>query len=235
MLKDDEIKYCRNMLDEYSSCHLKISYILVSNNNDQPKHYRIIAYDPVNNDEMYGLDINGDHTAYYSIPEYDFNIEDYLLDDLENGYELGYASLEEHYNFWYAIDQLKDEIEHDDGLQNYLKYCQRNDITPKSIELLGFNKVDITPLYNESIGSYKIIAESSINKETIVLAHSDTAPSPYVTWWTTPNRQYGYESGHYFTKFNEAYSNFKKRSHDLLDNQINRNKNNIKPDKGVER
>ena len=80
--------------------------------------------------------------------------------------------------------------------------------------------------------SYEIIVEMSCNDQSIVLGHSLTAPSPYVTWWTTPDRKYGFESGHYFNNFDRAYSDLSKRSHELLNKQLNYEK---QKDRGAER
>lgn len=229
MLSDEEIKYCREKLNEQTEWFCDFSYILVSNNDDQPKKYKIIAFDKENEENICCLELQGENTNFYHVPEWDFNIEDYLLYDLENGYDMGFAPLEQHYGLWCSIDQWKDEIEHTDGLQSYLKYCKQNDITPKTIGHLGLNKVDITNLYQEMNGSYKIIAEVTCNDESIVLGYSKSNPSPYVTWWTTPNRQHGYDTGCYCTNFNEGYNSLKKRSYDLMEKKLEHQRAKAKP------
>ena len=46
------------------------------------------------------------------ILEWDYNIEDYLLDDLENGFEIEYMTLDEHCGIWYTIDNWREDISH---------------------------------------------------------------------------------------------------------------------------
>ena len=123
------------------------------------------------------------------ILEWDYNIEDYLLDDLENGFEIEYMTIDEHCGIWYTIDNWRDDIFHMEGLQKYLSYCQQHEITSQVISLYSSEHIDISDLYQEANGPYKIIAETSIGSRSIVLGHSSISPSPYVTWDTTPNRK----------------------------------------------
>lgn len=128
--------------------------------------------------------------------------------------------LSEHYGMWASIDMVKDEIEHVDGLQKYLSYCQKNEITSQTISLLGLKDIDIMPLYQEQNNKYKIIAEMNCNNDTIVLGYNKNAGQPYVTWQTTRNRKYGYNNGHYFKEFKDAHRDFKERSHKVMENEL---------------
>lgn len=155
-----------------------------------------------------------------AIPDWDFNVDDYLLQDLENGYGIVYMDQSTHYDVWCSIDGIRDEIQFENGLQKYLAFCQKNDITVKSFSSLGMDKVDIMDLYDESNQGYKIIQELTIDQQTIVLGHSKTNPSPYVTWETNRNRDDGYRSGHYFVNIKDAQRDFEERSKSLFYSKI---------------
>ena len=113
----------------------------------------------------------------------------------------------------------------------YLSYCKKNEITSHVISLFSAEHIDITDLYHESNGPYKIIAETNVGNRAIVLGYSSISVSPYVTWSTTPARKHGYDTGHYFSNYTEAFRDYKKRCNDLLDRHLEFERNNTKPNK----
>ena len=155
------------------------------------------------------------NVAYQNVPDWDFNIDDYLLSDLEDGYQIEYIPLEEHYNIWCAVEEWKDDIQHQDGLYSYLDHCKKSGISPEVISLLGLENVDIMNLYQERNGNYKIIGETKVGDQSVVIAHNPKAPSPFVTWRTTPSRIRGFDIGHYHSRFKDAYD---KEVQDWVDN-----------------
>lgn len=208
--QEEMIKAVKDYLREIDYFNFSVSYILSKTNNYKLEEIMAVARNDDNCEEVIGIKLVDDKSIYYPIADWDFNVDSYLLEDLENGYEFVYAPLQEHYNIWCQIDEWRDEIDHSDGLQKYLSSCQKQNVTKEAIALLGFNKVDITDLYQEVNGNYKIIADMSCGNKAVVLAYNKNAPAQYVTWRTTKNRIRGYDIGCYFTTFKDAYENFEK-------------------------
>ena len=48
---------------------------------------------------------NGYENGYMNVPEWDFNFDSYLFEELQKGYEVGYMSDECHYGVWQTIDE----------------------------------------------------------------------------------------------------------------------------------
>ena len=209
-----------------------INQVLSIKNKDGTTGFQAIAVSQNDPDEIRCVceNIHGKF-EYQKIPEWDYNIEDYLLDDLENGFEIEYMTLDEHYGIWRNIDSCRNEICHDEGLQKYLSYCKKNEITSHVISLFSAEHIDITDLYHESNGPYKIIAETNVGNRAIVLGYSSISVSPYVTWSTTPARKHGYDTGHYFSNYTAAFRDYKKRCNDLLDRHLEFERNKSKPNK----
>ena len=150
---------CSQILSDTDYNSYQISYILAKkeNNTIQYQAYAVSKDDP---EEMICVIFNNeDSYELHSVAAWDFNVDSYLLDDLENDFMIEYMPLEEHYNFWCAIDEWRDEIDHHDGLQNYLSYCHMNGISKHEIGLLQLGEVDIMDLYQEKNAGYTIIAE----------------------------------------------------------------------------
>ena len=104
----------------------EIDYILQMNKSND-HHFIGYATSKENNDEMVYVKFKDKSMSeVYSIPDWDFNVDGYLLSELEQGYTIDYMSLECHYNTWCSIDEWRDELEHTNGLQKYLSYCQKN-------------------------------------------------------------------------------------------------------------
>ena len=123
----------------------------------------------------------------WPIHEWDFNIDENVFAELEDGYEIRYMPLETHFGMWYVLNEYREDINHTEGMQKYLYYCVKHD--------------------------------------------KKTAPSPYVTWSTTKNRQYGYEIGHYFKSKNDAFDDFESRCNALYKATLERNRNILFPKK----
>lgn len=229
--QDEIIKSCRNYLKEINCSNYSISYILCKKEHYDIKEIKAVAHDESNYEDIISIQLTDDEKNNFSVADWDFNVETYLLEDLEHGYEFVFAPLNEHYNIWCQIDEWRDDIEHQDGLQLYLGACQRQGITKEAIALLGYQKVDITDLYQEQNNRYKIIADISCGDKAIVLAYNENAPSQYVTWRTTPNRKRGFDSGYYCSSFKDAYENFEKRCMDMMEDQVAIQKNKCRPNK----
>lgn len=79
--------------------------------------------------------------GYSNIPEWDFNFDTYLFEHLENGYDIAYMEDDVHYGIWQTLNDLYPlDIESKEGVQKYLEYCYKNNITKEYLEdRLQFN------------------------------------------------------------------------------------------------
>lgn len=224
------IDIVRQSFHEHDEKDMKINYILSKRGDSLSPFYLCLASSKLDPDEIRCITLSEDkNVAYQNVPDWDFNIDDYLLSDLEDGYQIEYIPLEEHYNIWCAVEEWKDDIQHQDGLYSYLDYCKKNGITPEVISLLGFENVDIMNLYQERNGNYKIIGETKVGDQSVVIAHNPKAPSPFVTWRTTPSRIIGFDIGHYHSRFKDAYEDYKKRCNEMMEDHLNIQYRKIKP------
>lgn len=216
------IDIARQSFHEHDEKDMKINYILSKKGDTLSPFYLCIASSKLDPDEIRCITLSEDkNVAYQNVPDWDFNIDDYLLSDLEDGYQIEYIPLEEHYNIWCAVKEWKDDIQHQDGLYSYLDHCKKSGITPEVISLLGLENVDIMNLYQERNGNYKIIGETKVGDQSVVIAHNPKAPSPFVTWKTTPSRIRGFDIGHYHSRFKDAYEDYKKRCNEMMEDHLN--------------
>lgn len=202
-------------LSMYDSRNTEINYILTKKNEDATLSF--IAYAKVGNDQDELICVSNipGLIEYSCFPQENYNIDYHLLDDLENGYELAYMSLDCHYDTWCYIHEIRDQVENSAGLQEYLCYCQKNNITPEAISSVLDENINIMNLYKEMNGNYEIIASTSIGNNAIVLAYNPNKKE-YVTWRTTSNRKYGYDIGYYYSNYKDAFKNYQQRCNDML-------------------
>lgn len=208
----------RNQMFRDLHIHANVIYVL-KNDSDE---IRALACDSDEPFRMFGVTGRMNRELFINtIPDWDFNVDTYLFEDMEQGFDIAYMPILEHYDVWCAIKSLEGEIDHQAGLQNYLKYCQMHDITPEAIKALGMiDNLNVMNLYKETNEGYRIISEYNINRVTYVIGHHPKAPEPFVVWRTTINRAGGYDIGHYFTDYDEAFKDFKERINDEVDKQV---------------
>lgn len=219
--RPDSCKMCSEILSATDYSNFRISYILARKENNMVRYqaYAVSKDDP---EEMICVKFSSENSyELHNVAAWDFNVDDYLLDDLENDFEIDYMSLEEHYNFWCAIDEWRNEINHQNGLQKYLSYCHTNGISENEIGLLKLTTVNIMDMYQEKNAGYTIIAEMQCGEMAIVLGERQNNPERYVTWRTFVDRRRGFDMGHYFSDFSDAYEDFEKRSHSMMENELN--------------
>ena len=208
----------RNRMWNELHIRAEITYVLMNENNE----IRALAYDADDPETLFGIKgtMNGG-IIISSIPDWDFSVDGYLFEDMEEGFDIAYMPIMEHYNIWCAVSSMEEDIDHQEGLQKYLQYCQMHDITPEAIRSLGLiSDLNIMALYHESNQGYRIISDYTVNKVAYVIGHNPKAPEPFVVWRTTYNRSEGYEIGHYFSTYDEAFADFKQRINDEVDKQV---------------
>ncbi len=230
MSNQNAFSECSHILRESEYGDFQICFILSKQKNNDV-HYLAYAYNDDLN-EIISIRFTDENSFdIHHEAEWDFNIDEYFLYELESGYEVNHIPLEEHYNIWCAIDEQCDDIEHQDGLQKYLSYCHVNGISSHEIGLLQLTEVNIMDMYREENAGYTIIAETNCGDKAIVLAERKTDIARYVTWSTTKDRKRGFDIGHYFSDFKSAYRDFESRSHDMMDHQLSILKNKCRPKK----
>lgn len=216
----DIVHQCYHILRTNEIYDCSIDEILSKRNEDGTTGYQILATDK-DNEAIYRVTINIPNLKECNeLPSYDFNINDYLFSDLENGFDIVYMSLDNHYGIWCSIDEWKNEIEHKDGLNQYLGYCRTHRISKETISLrdhVSMNVPDIINLYEEKIDNYTIIDEISINDQTVILGYCKEKSYPYATWLTTPARENGYSFVNYYPNKESAFIGLKSRSHRIID------------------
>lgn len=205
--------------------NMEIGFVLIKKEEGKLDVLKCMAVDNQDNEKGIMITMNEKEIDISPIHEWDFNIDENVFSELEDGFEIIYMPLETHFGMWYVLNEYRDEINHTEGMQKYLAYCVKNEINAKIISQVGYEYVDVMDLYKEVNNGYEIIADMNIGSNAIVLGYKKTAPSPYVTWSTTKNRQYGYEIGHYFKNKNDAFHDFESRCNALYKATLERNRN----------
>ena len=85
------------------------------------------------------------------VPEWDFNFDYYIFDELEAGYDIKLISNDLHYGIWNSIYELyPTDIDAVDGVKKYVNYCRKNNINKAYLEKeIGTKINDIMPIFNE--------------------------------------------------------------------------------------
>lgn len=209
---------------------VKVDYILDQQAEHDAIKIKALAHDELDTSLIYEIVLDDSGNAeHYIIPDWDFNVDDYLLTDLQEGYQIAYMSLEDHAGHRFCIDELRDDIHAEKGLQMYLSYCQEHGITQELLLSNGNKVPSIEDMYQEVNNGYKIIAEITIGKNAVVLGYNDKAPQQYASWETTRSRRRGFHNGHYFKDYDYAMMDFHKRCHEVLSKQIGIEKDKSNP------
>lgn len=120
------------MMEDMEHQNKEIEYILYNANT---KETQVIASDKIEEMILFAPFTKEEENGYINIPEWDFNFDEYLFKELQNGYEIAYMSNDTHYGIWIAIDELyPEEFEYKDGIIKYFKYCKDNNITKKYLD-----------------------------------------------------------------------------------------------------
>ncbi len=83
----------------------------------------------------FGIEEESLSMGYSDIPEWEFDLEGYLFQCLESGFEIGYMSDNTHSGVWNIIDMYyPTDILYKNGVTKYLQYCLDNGITKKYLE-----------------------------------------------------------------------------------------------------
>lgn len=119
--------------EEHQNKH--IDYILINEETNQTLTIasdgdeKMIMFTPYTTKE------NGYEKGYIDVPDWDFNFDGYIFEELQKGYNIGFLSDNMHYGIWQALSQLyPTDIENKEGVQIYLQYCADNGISKEYID-----------------------------------------------------------------------------------------------------
>lgn len=201
----------------------RISYILTRQEEETESFY-CFAISKDEPDEAIEIEVDSiGNKSISNVLDWDYDVDNYLFSDLEDGSELQYMTIDTHSCIWEYIHNNYYEIENNIGMQKYLKYCKTHDIDFNVIKHIASDTYDAMKYYQEVNEGYHIIHESNINKTSFVIGENNNFPFPYVVWKTSENRKIGYTSESYFNNIQDAYNNVKERCSNELNKCINRN------------
>ena len=71
----------------------------------------------------------------YDVADWAYNIDEDVFKELEGNKKIAYMSMDMHYNMWETIKAwYPEDIENKKGMQKYLEFCKKNNITKERIE-----------------------------------------------------------------------------------------------------
>lgn len=143
--------------DEYSN--FSLAYVLKVK--DECQNCYAVA---MNGDKIIGF--NPFENEIDNLPDWDFNTDNNIFEELEWNREIIYMSMECHYGIWTEVlNYYPYDIEHTDGMQNYLSYCRAKNISQELIkEIIGKDVADIMKYSRDYIKEKDGIIEMSMDK-----------------------------------------------------------------------
>lgn len=168
----DYIGRIKEIMRDHNDYNMEIQYILYKYSDNQDLLFKAVSYNRDNPDEIIGITNIQGYEQYRSIPEWDYNVDGYLFEDLSDDFKILYMPLSIHYGVWQCINEDRSNIECQSGLQRYLQYCKEEGINANIIsDVLSHNVDDVMDLYREENCGYQIIAETTCNDQAIVLGY----------------------------------------------------------------
>ena len=120
-----------------------------------------------------------------TLPDWAFNYDTDLFEQLQNGKTIGYMTADVHYDIWCNINDLyPEDINCKEGLELYIKYCDKNGITKDYLDKMIYSETpdimeNFTNLEKGEILEYKgyiaYVDEPNIDndKENIVYIYKN--------------------------------------------------------------
>ena len=146
-----------------------IDYILVNENNNE---YIVVASDGLEEMIEFAPYTKELPNGYSNVPEWDFNFDTYLFEHLENNYDIACIGDDVHYGIWHCINELYPlDIESKQGVQKYLEYCYKNNITKEYLEeklQFNYSNLNVPDIMKYYENDYIQIQDNQVvmNKET---------------------------------------------------------------------
>ena len=132
-VKEKEINSFKDKVNNFLKHNKKydgfnIEYILVDNKS-LDKSFIVASRD----DEIIKID---PYDMYIKdIIDWTYNFDDDIFQELEEGKEISYMTIDTHYAIWDCLERCyPDDIKNIKGVQIYLKYCKENNITKERID-----------------------------------------------------------------------------------------------------
>ena len=110
----------------------KIDYILY---NPKTKETYVMCSDGVSDAIEFTPYTKKLENGFSNVPEFDYNFDYYIYNQLDNGLKIGYMSIDIHYSIWNSINELyPNDIDNKEGVKYYISYCKANGITKERID-----------------------------------------------------------------------------------------------------
>ena len=146
-IKEELVNKAKKMLSNIELHNMEVEFVLLDKNNVENSQV-IVMYE----DGSFGHVLVPHKDEFLDTLEWDYSMDEYLFEKLENGMELISMSDETHLVVWCEIDKLyPEDIAYKKGMQNYLKYCKEHGITKEYIEKTT-NQKD----FDDAMKHYKI-------------------------------------------------------------------------------
>lgn len=115
----------KNLYDEF-----KVYYILEDTKN-KAETIVVVAYE----DELLEVCPYKNENNLFLYDQNYYQIDSYILNELENGKEIAYMSMDTHFEMWNRIyEWYPDDIESKKGVQKYFEYCKKRGLTNEKIK-----------------------------------------------------------------------------------------------------
>lgn len=213
---------------------VKFAHQFLKDNNYADYEIKYITRVKDEHENMYAVAMNGEEIIGFNpligeidkLPEWDFTFDGQLFDDLEWNREILYMPLSCHYDIWSEVSSwYPDDIEHKEGLQEYLKYCIEKQVDISKVqEYLPKTPIKDILQYLEKEENKNITRQLNDNFTIINLGYRKEIPVALVEKETKYGKEYiigfnykiennniewGY--GYYYDKDkNKALKDFKK-------------------------
>lgn len=221
------IKRATLLLDKEEE-EMEIQEVLSKQNKDGTTGYRALAFTEDDPDYIVCIRENiPEKPEYEIISGWAYNIDEYLFDNLEKGYEIKWMSLEHHYDLWCELNECYEDIHHAEGFRKYASHCKISGITAEEIAALGLDRVDIFHLVHEEDASYEKISEIKFKKCSVILGYNGELDASYATWITSSGK--GNRKARYFCDFQEGFRDYKGRCKTMLLKDLESERSRIRP------
>ncbi|MEF2663364.1 MAG: hypothetical protein U0M92_03490 [Bacilli bacterium] len=160
--------------------------------NPETKETQVVASDGLEEMILFASHTKGQDKDYWTIPEWDFNFDEYFFKELQNGYEIGYITNDTHYGLWNTIADLypSNELNNENGVKKYLQFCKENNITKEYLDdVMKMQIPDIMKYYEYPIGVIEQKGKNIIMSKENFDKQNETAYIAFVLVYDLLNKE----------------------------------------------
>lgn len=160
--------------------------------NPETKETQVVASDGLEEIILFAPHTKGQDKDYWTIPEWDFNFDEYFFKELQNGYEIGYITDDIHYGLWNTIADLypSNELNNENGVKKYLQFCKENNITKEYLDdVMKMQIPNIMKYYEYPIGVIEQKGKNIIMSKENFDKQNETAYIAFVLGYDLLNKE----------------------------------------------